>query len=256
MFKPLLTQTKNRRRLLSPAVPPLPVPATVTVRGEDRPLRVRFHGQAKRMILRFDARSGDGRLTVPVGTPPSTMQTFLLQSRGWIDANAPVLPEPNDMPHPTILPILGVDHRIVPTGMIRGTVTRNAENELHVPGTSHRVMPRLAQYLKTQAEQYLTPSVMSYAEALGRSPAALRFRDPRSQWGSCNANRVITLSWRVIMAPPEAQSYLAAHEVAHLKEMNHSARFWQTVAALEPNWRAGQKALKSVEKELLAIRFS
>jgi predicted metal-dependent hydrolase len=84
----------------------------------------------------------------------------------------------------------------------------------------------------------------------------VRFRDPRAQWGSCSAARVLTFSWRVMMAPPEAQHYLVAHEVAHLAEMNHSRRFWNRVGELDPNWRRGQRALKAVEKQLLSIDFS
>lgn len=116
-------------------------------------------------------------------------------------------------------------------------------------------MPRVAQFLKNEAEQTLTPLVMEFCDQLGKRPSAIRYRDPRSQWGSCSSARVITLSWRVMMAPPPAQRYLVAHEVAHLVEMNHSQRFWKVVARLDADWRAGQKALKSVEKRLMAIRF-
>lgn len=255
MLKPLLTTLEAGRTRISSVLPSLEMPTTVEVRGERRPLRVRVHANARRMILRFDARTGEGKLTVPRGTPPSAALTFLSQSRGWIDGHAPELPSDQGALYPDSLPYSGEEHRIVPTGRLRGTVSRLAECELHVPGAPHRIMPRLAQFLKSEAEQSLTPLVMELSGQLNKRPSAIRYRDPRSQWGSCSSTRVITLSWRVVMAPPLAQHYLAAHEVAHLVEMNHSQRFWKVVASLDPNWRAGQKALKAEEKRLMAIRF-
>lgn len=255
MFKPLLTTLEAGRTRISSVLPSLEMPTTVEVRGEPRPLRVRVHAKARRMILRFDVRTGEGKLTVPRGTPPSAALTFLSQSRGWIDGHAPELPSAGEALHPDILPLNGEDLRIVPTGRTRGAVSRDSECELLVPGSPYRIMPRLAQFLKTEAEQTLTPLVMELSGQLGKRPSAIRYRDPRSQWGSCSSSRVITLSWRVMMASPQAQHYLVAHEVAHLVEMNHSQRFWKLVASLDPDWRAGQKALKAAEKRLMAIRF-
>lgn len=254
MFKPLLTSLKEGRARVSGIMPPLAMPDQLLVRGEPRPLKVRVHARARRMTLRFDPRSGVGKMTVPRGTPPTAALTFLSQSAAWIDRHAPDISSQKASGHPEWIPVDGIAHRITPTGRIRGTVNRQAE-QLHVPGLPHRIMARLQIFLKTQAEQQLTPQVMTLSKQLGRRPSAIRYRDPRSQWGSCSSNRTITLSWRVMMAEPQAQTYLVAHEVAHLVEMNHSPAFWAVVASLDPNWKAGQKALKRVEKELLAIPF-
>lgn len=255
MFKPLLTSLKEGRARVSGILPPLAMPDQVMARGEPRALKVRVHARARRMTLRFDPRTGAGKMTVPRGTPPSAALTFLSQSAGWIDRHAPDISSQKGSGHPELLPIDGNPHRIIPTGKIRGTVSRETE-QLHVPGLPHRIMPRLQFFLKTQAEQRLTPQVLTFSEQLGKRPSAIRYRDPRSQWGSCSSNRTITLSWRVMMASPQAQTYLVAHEVAHLAQMNHSPAFWAVVEQLDPNWKVGQKALKRVEKELLAISFS
>lgn len=255
MFKPLLTSLKDGSARVSAILPRLAMPEQVMVRGEPRALKVRVHTRARRMTMRFDPRTGVGKMTVPPGTPASAALTFLSQSQGWIDRHAPDVAQLEAGHVRESLLFDGVEHRIIPTGRIRGTVTREAE-QLHVPGSPHRIMPRLQLFLKAQAEQKLTPQVMFFSEQLGKRPSAIRYRDPRSQWGSCSSHRIITLSWRVMMASPQAQTYLVAHEVAHLVQMNHSKAFWAVVEQLEPNWKAGQKALKRVEKELLAIRFS
>lgn len=255
MFKPLLTSLKDGQTRVSALLPPLSMPDQVMVRGEKRPLKVRVHAKARRLTLQFDPRTGEGRMTVPPGTPASSALSFLSQSAGWIDRNAPDINLSESGNIPETFPIDGIEHRIIPTGKVRGTVIREAE-QLLVPGKPHRIMPRLQQYLKTKAEQELTPLAMTLARQVGKRPSAIRYRDPRSQWGSCSSNRTITLSWRVIMASQAAQTYLVAHEVAHLVEMNHSPAFWAVVEELDPDWKAGKKALKQVEKDLLAIRFS
>lgn len=255
MVKPLLFRRSGSGARFSAILPPLTMPDTVTVRGEERPLKLRMHARARRMILRFDPRTGYGRLTVPPGTAPSAARAFLSQSARWIDDNAPPLANP-DTPFVATLPIAGVPHTLVPTGKTRGLVRIGEGGKLFVPGAPDRIMPRIAAFLKTEAERVLTPQVLDISAQLGSRPAAIRYRDPRSQWGSCSSKRIITLSWRVMMAPPEAQAYLVAHEVAHLRHMDHSRRFWATVAALEPEWKHGQRALKRVEKDLLSIAFS
>ncbi|MEM6712166.1 MAG: SprT family zinc-dependent metalloprotease [Pseudomonadota bacterium] len=252
MFKPLLTRGARPRLVAS--LPPLQMPTLVKVRGEQRRLKVRRHAQARRMILRFDPRTGEGKLTVPPGTAASAAIAFLSQSAAWIDANAPELPSSGER-YPQSLSLRGRLYRIVPTGKTRGYVEMIEGDVLEVPGAPHRVMPRLAQFLRKEAEAELTPLAVTLAAKIGKRPSALRFRDPRSQWGSCSSARVITLSWRVMMADDLARHYLVAHEVAHLAEMNHGPRFWQTVAQLDPNWKAGKRALKRVEKELLSIHF-
>ena len=263
MFKPLVTRLGAGRALIGALLPPLPMPDSVMVRGQPRPLRVRVHARSRRMILRFDARTGQGRLTVPPGTPASAALTFLSRSARWIDDHAPAITLPGQALHPPLLMLGGVAHAIIPTGRIRGVVARlpgqglpeHQVPELHVPGAPHRIMARLKLFLQAEAERVLAPQVLELAEKLGKKPSAIRFRDPRSQWGSCSSGLVVTLSWRVMMAPPDAQRYLVAHEVAHLLHMNHAPRFWRTVASLDANWREGQRVLKRHEKELMAIGF-
>lgn len=259
MFKPLRTNRPKGRHTPVLSLPPLAMPTTVEVRGRDRKLLVRVHPRAKRLTLRFNPRTGEGRVSVPPGTAPSAVIAFLSQNRGWIDAHAPDIIEESDAPFPDLLPLDGVPHLLVPTGRLRGAVEVRSdvgEPTIYVPGAAHRVMPRLAGFLKAEAKTKLTPIILRDAAKLGKTVSAIRFRDPRAQWGSCTSGRTVTLSWRVMMATKEAQNYLVAHEIAHLAHMNHSRAFWATVAELYPNWKTGQAALKAAEKELMRLRFS
>ncbi len=73
------------------------------------------------------------------------------------------------------------------------------------------------------------------AEALGVTIKRVSIRDPSSRWGSCSTTGVLSYSWRLILAPPFVLDYLAAHETAHLVEMNHSRRFWRVVERICPH---------------------
>jgi predicted metal-dependent hydrolase len=112
-------------------------------------------------------------------------------------------------------------------------------------------------YLKSEAEQTLTPQVIALSEQLGKRRVVHPLpRSARPMGLLLLSKRMVTLSWRVMMASPQAQHYLVAHEVAHLVEMNHSrgsGRWWQASIRIG---RSGQRALKSAEKQLMAIRFS
>ncbi|MGR3434759.1 MAG: M48 family metallopeptidase, partial [Shimia sp.] len=80
-------------------------------------------------------------------------------------------------------------------------------------------------------------------------------RDTRSRWGSCSAAGGLNYSWRLVMAPPEVLDYVAAHEVAHLAQMNHSPRFWAEVAGLMPGYEAPRGWLRRHGADLHRYRF-
>ena len=131
--------------------------------------------------------------------------------------------------------------RIIP-GTGRGIVL--GETEIAVPGAPEQVGRKLHAWLKQLARSELAFASDSYAQALGRSYSKLTIRDTRSRWGSCTSQGGLMYSWRLIMAPAEVLSYVAAHEVAHLEEMNHSSAFWDTVARLYGDYKPPKSWLR------------
>ncbi len=77
-------------------------------------------------------------------------------------------------------------------------------------------------------------SVTRHARTLGLKPVRIAVKDQASRWGSCSTTGVLSFSWRLILAPPAILDYVAAHEVAHLAEMNHGPRFWALVKRTVP----------------------
>ena len=116
--------------------------------------------------------------------------------------------------------------------------------QLLVPADPARLRPGLTAFLRLLARQRLQAASDRHAAALGRSFTRLTLRDTRSRWGSCTADGGLMYSWRLILAPAEVLDYVAAHEVAHLAEMNHSPAFWATVARLMPGYAPHRAWLK------------
>jgi predicted metal-dependent hydrolase len=109
---------------------------------------------------------------------------------------------------------------------------------------------RVLDFLKRQARAAFETRALAHAETLGVKPSRITVRDTASRWGSCSSARSLSFSWRLILAPDFVLDYVVAHEVAHLREMNHSPRFWKHVRLLMPQMDAAQAWLKTHGREL------
>jgi predicted metal-dependent hydrolase len=148
------------------------------------------------------------------------------------------------------LPIDGIERRIVAA---KGKRVLIREDEIEVPGDRPgRVLQR---FLRELARDRLAAASDHYAAALGRPYARITLRDTRSRWGSCTSDGGLMYSWRLILAPPEVLRYVAAHEVAHLAEMNHSPAFWAQVERLYGDYQGPRSWLKSQGGRLHRFRF-
>ncbi|MEZ5778788.1 MAG: SprT family zinc-dependent metalloprotease [Paracoccaceae bacterium] len=126
---------------------------------------------------------------------------------------------------------------------------------LLVPPDPLRVGSRITAFLKLAARQRLQSACETHAATLGRCFGRITLRDTRSRWGSCTAEGGLMFSWRLVMAPPEVLDYVAAHEVAHLAEMNHSPAFWAEVARLMPGYQKPRRWLRTHGAALHRVDF-
>ncbi len=216
----------------------------ITVDGQPVEVPVVVHTRARRMILRLDPRTHMPRLTCPPRTPERALIRFLEDSRTWLAAEWLVRPPAKPLTAGDDVMLHGQPHRLIFDERARRGV-RAEHGELVVGGPADMAAMRLAKYLKAEARKTLTPMVQGYAGALGARLAGVRFGDTVSRWGSCSAKAVVRLNWRLVMAPPAVQRYVAAHEAAHLREMNHSPKFWALVEELVGPWKAERKWLRS-----------
>jgi predicted metal-dependent hydrolase len=97
----------------------------------------------------------------------------------------------------------------------------------------------------------ISAAAQPHAAALGVQPRAIRLKDTRSRWGSCAPDRTLAFSWRLLLAPDWVLDYVVAHEVAHLREMNHSDRFWALCESLTPHREAATHGYANTERPCL-----
>ena len=221
-----------------------PPPVTVALRRSAR---------ARQLSLRVSALDGRVTLTMPGHVAERVAREFLETQEGWLRGRLAAQPGRLRPAHGTVLPVEGRACPVVPG---TGRAARLAGGRLAVPGRDEQVAPRLAAFLKTLARDRLAVAVARHAAALGRHPSRITLRDPRSRWGSCSARGALMFSWRLVMAPPEVLDYVAAHEVAHLAEMNHSPAFWAEVARLCPDCAAPRAWLRDEGATLHRYDFS
>jgi predicted metal-dependent hydrolase len=201
-------------------------------------VRVRRHRQARRYTLRIHSATREVVLTMPPRGSLKEARAFAEKHGGWIAARLDRLPEPAPFMHDIVLPLRGIDHRIVHRSGARGTVwieVAGDERSLCVAGAEPHLARRIHDFLKREAKRDLEAASRRAAERLGVRVKCVSIRDQSSRWGSCSTTGVLSYSWRLILAPPFVLDYLAAHEVAHLIEMNHSRRFWRLVERICPH---------------------
>jgi predicted metal-dependent hydrolase len=208
---------------------------------------IKRNRRARRLILRVDESLGLPVLTLPPRTSLMQGEEFLKKHLAWLDERLRGLAPPSPFADGAIFPLRGVPCRIDARGG-RGLVAlERGEDELvlRVPGEADFVTRRVTEWLRREARRDFERAVSRHAEALGRKPTRLRVGDPKSRWGSCSSTGVLTFSWRLVLAPPRVLDYLVAHEVAHLKEMNHGRKFWALVARLDPDYEVARAWLNN-----------
>lgn len=115
------------------------------------------------------------------------------------------------------------------------------------------VARKVIQWYKKQAVTDFARRLEIFSTKLGVSFASLSLSNARSRWGSCNSRQEIRLNWRLLQAPPHIINYVICHELAHLKEMNHSTKFWAVVASIYPDYKLAEKELKTWSPRLHRI---
>jgi predicted metal-dependent hydrolase len=220
--------------------PPDPQLIEIAFDGAIFSVQLRRHRQARRYTLRVHATDRTVVLTMPLRGSVKEARAFAERNGGWIAARLKRLPQPIPFADGLELPLRGVPHRIVHRPGVRGTVWVEASDPvplLCVAGEPAHLARRVRDFLKREAKRDLEAASRRYAAALGVAIKRVSVRDQSSRWGSCTAGGVLSYSWRLILTPPVVLDYLAAHEVAHLVEMNHSRKFWRVVAGICPEWQ-------------------
>ncbi len=230
-----------------------PSAITVDFDGQIYPVRVRRHRQARRYTLRIHTAGREVVLTMPPRGSLREAHAFARSHGAWIAARLGRLPQAVPFAHGAVLPLRGIEHRIEHRRGVRGTVWLEqaaGQHLLCVAGDDAHVSRRVRDFLRREAKHDLEAASRRAAEALGVNFRRISMRDQSSRWGSCSSTGVLSYSWRLILAPDFVLEYLAAHEVAHLIEMNHSRRFWRLVERIYPHLGRAKTWLNSHGSDL------
>ncbi len=214
-------------------------------------ITLRRSARSRRFSLRVSALDGRVTLSMPVRARVSEALLFAQSHEDWLKRALSRQVPVRGLDFGAVIPFEGRALTLAPG---KGRI-RLDDDRLHVPGEAAQLGPRLAAWIKAQARDRLAQASDHYAGLLGRAPKRITLRDTRSRWGSCTHDGALMYSWRLVMAAPDVLAYVAAHECAHLVEMNHSPAFWAVVERLYPGWQSRRDWLPQHGAGLHAIRF-
>jgi predicted metal-dependent hydrolase len=224
-------------------VPQLPVEHAID--GVIYLVHLRPMAQARRMVMRLSRDGASFTMSIPLRQSRKRAEEFIADSEAWMRKALAKAGPTLALVDGAIFPLRGNTVTLKATGKVRGVVQFEAETGVvQVPGAPEHVKRRLLEWLKAEATRDLAAASQRYAEAMQTRFVRLTVRDQKSRWGSCTSDGALSYSWRLIFAPPHVLDYVAAHEVAHLLEMNHGPRFWRLVLRHCKDARSAKQWLK------------
>jgi predicted metal-dependent hydrolase len=230
----------------------LPLPATgrIALGGRDVTYTPRRSQRATRLRLRMLPSGLE--VVLPPRATLREAESFIRQQAAWVLNALARLPEPTaPLADGSSLPCLDV----VLTLRVRSGATSAVQRrgtDLLVTPAGMSLLGCLEAWYRAEARRYFVARVAVHVAALGTPHGRITIKDTRTRWGSCSSKGNLNFSWRLLLAPAAIADYVAAHEVAHLRELNHSAGFWDIVASLCPDYRRSRAWLRQHGPELAA----
>ena len=217
--------------------------ALLRIDGRAVEVTMRLNPRARRLIVKVHPSTGEISVTAPSQRSLDRALDFAQGEAPWIARQLARVPAPVVLAPGARLPFRGREHAIVKAD--GGPVTHDSQAlVLRVSGRDEHVPRRIVDFLKKESRRLLSDRSRDYAQRIGASVSRVTTRDTASRWGSCSASRNISYCWRLILAPDFVLDYVVAHEVAHLREMNHGPRFWRIVRSLVADIEAPQAWLR------------
>jgi predicted metal-dependent hydrolase len=227
----------------------------ILVAGRPAGLRWRRNSRARRVALRISPLDGEIIITLPPRASRHAGLALLRAHENWVADRLAALPKPSQWRSGGTVPINNIPHRIIHDPLWRGTarIALRPEPSITLGGGAEFLTRRLRDALIARARAQFTAKATAKAILINRRVTGLRIKDTTSRWGSCAPDGTLMFSWRLIMAPDFVQDYVVGHEVAHLREMNHSPAFWSLAERLTPHREAATQWLAAHGPALLRI---
>ncbi|HEX3753479.1 MAG TPA: SprT family zinc-dependent metalloprotease [Rhizomicrobium sp.] len=212
---------------------------------------LKLNPRARRVIVKVHPTTGEVTVTAPSRRGLDHALDFARAEKDWIARQLARVPEPVALAPGSAIPFRGIGHRI--RHSLEGSAPVWCDEQariIFVRGRTEHAARRISDFLKAEARKLFEQRALAFAARLSVKPARIAVRDTASRWGSCSSARSLSFSWRLILAPDFVLDYVVAHEIAHLREMNHSPRFWAHVKSLVGDSSAPQRWLRVSGRDL------
>jgi predicted metal-dependent hydrolase len=213
------------------------------IEGRAVEVNVRLNPRARRLIVKVHPSTGEISVVAPSQRALDRAMEFARGQSDWIAAQLSRIPSAVPLKVGSTLPIRGESH-VVRQRESGGGAVWIEDGAVCVAGHAAHHERRLLDFLKREAKKELEARAFHHAAQLGLKPTRITVRDTASRWGSCSSTRSLSFSWRLILAPSFVLDYVVAHEVAHMREMNHGPKFWRLVKDLIGDSTRPQKWLR------------
>lgn len=204
----------------------------INLEGRDVPVRIRRDARARRIILRVDNATEGAMVTLPSRASEREALLLVQEKSTWLLSRIDKIPRKIPFEDGVHIPLLGVDHVVCHDPDLKAVAVKG-DAEIRMGGRLEHLPRRLGDWLRKEAKAEIYPRAVEMAAQIDRKIGRVTVRDTKSRWGSCAANGNLSFSWRLILTPDWVLDYVIAHEVSHLRHMDHSSAFWQTVASFE-----------------------
>jgi hypothetical protein len=219
----------------------------LAVGGRQVPLLLARNPRARRYVLRLRP-DGTARVTIPRGGSESEARRFAERHSAWLEQQ---LQRATERPHEREKWLPGTEFYFrgelvkIETGTNEGSnVVQFGSERIKIAGLASDMRPAIEKHLWGLAAKEFPSKVFAYATFHRLTVNRVTVRNQKSRWGSCSRRGTISLNWRLIQTPEFVRDYIILHELMHLRQMNHSARFWQEVERVCPNYLLAEKWLK------------
>lgn len=204
--------------------------------------------RSKRRTLALHITPEGGlEVRAPLRMPQKEIEDFILLKQAWVEKHIRRIsrsqPQPKSFTEGEEFYYLGERYKLVFADRDKPIIELNGD--LIIAARFRDKAERVIKYwFRDEAEEVLLSRVQAFARDMQLEPQAVRISNATQRWGSCSVNGTLNLSWRLVMAPLEIIDYVVVHELAHMKQHNHSRAFWKEVAAVLPDYQYRRQWLK------------
>ncbi len=225
-------------------------------------LRYQLKRSTRRRSLALQVKEGELWVLAPQGLPQVLIEQFIFEKKHWVSQHL-ALSQPKPQPvyiDQRQLPLLAEQLQLITVLDTHNAVSRQGQQvwvqlsrRIKIDNRAHWQQQLLVQWYQAQALEWFQQRVRFWQPQMGVVAKNIQIGDWQRKWGSCNSNAEVSFNWRLLLAPPWVADYVVVHELAHLKHLNHSSKFWQLVAQFYPDYPKVKQWLKAHQHQLILL---